>query len=167
MKRPDTGASRTVEALRATIEANGTTTHVTLHGAIDENSKLEALFAQLTGDTVLNMRNVERVNSMGVHRWIPLVAKLTAKHEVMFDEISYAIVQNANVVANLFGAGQVRSCMAPYFCAKCKANVTLTVTQQEVAMSLHAPPPKMCERCNGLLEFDELDNYFGFFKARR
>lgn len=166
VKRPDTGASKVVEALRVTIEANGAATQVTLSGAIDENAKLEALFAQLTGDTVFNMRNVERVNSMGVHRWIPLIARLSAKHKVTFEEISYALVQNANVVANLFGAGHVRSCMAPYFCAKCKTNVTVTVTQQEVSSALHAPPIKFCERCKGQLEFDELDNYFGFFKAR-
>ena len=49
------------------------------------------------------MRNVERVNSMGVHRWIPLISKFSAKHQAAFDEISYALVQNANVVANLFG----------------------------------------------------------------
>lgn len=167
VKRPDTGASRTVEALRATIEGNGTSTQVTLSGALDENAKLEALFAQLSGDTVFNMRDVERVNSMGVHRWIPLITKLSAKHKVMFDEISYALVQNANVVANLFGSGHVRSCMAPYFCSKCKANVTLAVTQQEVASAMHEPPAKTCDRCKGQLEFDELDNYFGFFKARR
>jgi hypothetical protein len=166
VKRPDTGASRTIEPLRATIEPNGTSTRVTLSGAIDESSKLEALFAQLTGDTVFNMRNVERVNSMGVHRWIPLISKFSAQHQAAFDEISYALVQNANVVANLFGTGHVRSCMAPYFCAKCKTNVTLPVTQEEVASSLHEPPPKACERCNGHMEFDELDNYFGFFKAR-
>jgi hypothetical protein len=166
VKRLDTGASKVAEALRVTIESNGSTTLVSLAGAIDENSKLDALFGQLMTDTTFNMRNVERVNSMGVHRWIPLIARFSAQHRVTFDEISYPLVQNANVVANLFGSGQIRSCMAPYFCAACKINVTLTVTYQEVVAALHAPPIKACERCQRLMEFDELDNYFTFFKIR-
>ena len=155
-----------VEALRVTIETNGSSTHVTLSGAIDENAKLDALFSKLTGDTSFNMRNVERVNSMGVHRWIPLITRYSAQHKVAFDEISYALVQNANVVANLFGSAQIRSCMAPYFCAACKTNVTVVVTQQEVVAAGHTPPVKHCERCRGEMEFDELDNYFSFFKLR-
>lgn len=137
---------------------------VSLSGAIDENADLGGVFSQLTGDTILNMRGVERVNSMGVHHWIPIATAFAAKHRLYIDEISYAFVQNANVVANLFGAARVRSCMAPYYCASCKKNYTLPVTDKEVADAGDAPPPKLCERCNAALDFDELDGYFSFFK---
>ena len=154
------------ETLRVSIDANGGTTHVIFEGAIDENAKLESIFSQLSGDTMFHMRRVERVNSMGVHRWIPLVTRFTAKHRLSIVDISYPLVHNANVVANLFGSAQIQSCMAPYFCARCNANLTLSVSQQEVAATSYAPPPKKCERCGGELEFDELDNYFAFFKVR-
>jgi hypothetical protein len=157
---------KTAETLVATIEANGRTTLVSLSGAIDENSNLESLFARLVGDTVFNLAAVERVNSMGVHRWIPLITRLSAKHRIELVDISYALVQNANVVANMFGSGVVRSCMAPYFCSTCKTNVVTSVTREEVAASPDAPPTKHCARCKNELEFDELDSYFAFFKLR-
>ena len=138
---------------------------VALTGAIDENTDLQALFAGFTGDIVLNLQNVERVNSMGVHRWIPIVTRFSSQHLLVIEQISYALVQNANVVRNMFGSARVRSCMAPYFCAKCKNNCTMTVTDDEMAEA-ETPPLKHCGQCGSEMEFDELDGYFSFFKIR-
>jgi hypothetical protein len=154
-------------SLRAVFDTSAQgPTHVALAGSIDENADLEAIFSRLTDDTVLNMQHVERVNSMGVHRWIPIVTRFSAQHRLAIDEISYALVQNANAVANLFGGAQVRSCMAPYYCSQCKDNCTIRVTMEEVAGSGDAAPVKRCAKCSQPMEFDELDGYFGFFKAR-
>jgi hypothetical protein len=138
-----------------------------LSGSIDENSDIEGMFAQVTGPALLNMQRVERVNSMGVHRWIPLVARCAAQYPLAIEEISYALVQNANVVANLFGSASVRSCMAPYYCARCKENWTVSVSADEVVGAGNMAPVKHCGRCSSAMEFDELDGYFGFFKSRQ
>jgi len=103
---------------------------------------------------------------MGVHRWVPLVTQFSSRHRLDIDEISYALVQNANVVANLFGTAIVRSCVAPYYCSTCNENCSLTVTMEEVFAYGSDPPPKLCARCHAVMEFDELDGYFSFFKAR-
>jgi len=154
--------------LRVAFEAApGGVQRVALAGSIDENADLAAVFAQLSGPTIMNLKAVERVNSMGVHRWVPLVSALSAQHRLEIEEISYALVQNANVVANLFGTAIIRSCVAPYFCGSCNENVSVTVTGDEVAKHGFGPPPKPCARCGGALEFDELDGYFHFFRARR
>jgi hypothetical protein len=142
------------------------TQYVSLAGSIDENADLESVFSRFTGETTLNLRGVERVNSMGVHRWVPLVTAYTAGHRLVIEEISYALVQNANFVANLFGSAIVRSCVAPYFCSGCKENCSVTVTAEEVVSHGFEPPAKRCVRCNSALEFDELDGYFAFFKSR-
>ena len=139
---------------------------VTVSGAIDENADIRGLFARLTNDTTMNLRDVERVNSMGVHGWVPQVTRFSAQHRLVIDEISYPLVQNANTVANMFGSAQVRSCMAPYFCAKCKDNQSLPVSGSEVAAAGQQPPEKRCPRCKSVMEFDELDGYFDFFKPR-
>jgi hypothetical protein len=154
-------------SLRVTFESTADGAQlVSLIGAIDENADLDALFARLNGDVILNLRKIERVNSMGVHRWVPLVSRFTAKQPLLIDEISYALVQNANAVANLFGAAQVRSCMAPYYCGRCNDNATVVVTFDEVDRCGSGPPPKSCARCNSAMEFDELDGYFAFFRSR-
>lgn len=140
---------------------------IVLSGAIDENSDLKAVFAQITSDVIINLRGVKRINSMGVHNWIPVITKAASQHRVVLDELSYAFVQNAVAVANLFGAADVRSCMAPYFCATCKDNFTITVTREEVAQAGNEAPLKRCTKCQSPMEFDELDGYFSFFKARK
>jgi len=139
---------------------------VALTGSIDENADLQGVFARLDRDTILYMQNVDRVNSIGVHRWIPLVARFTGQNRLVIEEISYALVQNANVVANLFGSAQVRSCMAPYYCSRCKDNCTVKVTSEEIVAAGTGPPQKSCARCSSVMEFDELDGYFAFFKTR-
>jgi hypothetical protein len=163
VKRATTGANN----LRVKVEkAPGGGSRVTMSGTIDENSDLDAAFSKLSGDMVINMKDVERVNSMGVHLWIPVMARLSANHRVVVEEISYAFVFNANAVANLFGSAQVVSCTAPYYCAKCKDHVMVKVTVDEVAAAGGAPPQKRCARCTAAMEFDELDGYFSFFKTR-
>ena len=147
-------------------EGPGGTTVVSLSGSIDENADVKAVFEQLRGPATVNLQRVGRVNSMGVHRWIPLVTKFAAQHRTTIEEISYSLVQNANVVANLFGSAQVMSCMAPYYCGRCKANFTLRVTADEIAHTGGLAPERTCERCSSPLEFDELDGYFAFFKPR-
>jgi len=164
VKRAATGPS--TNTLRDKLETANGVLFVELSGALDENSDLQELFARLSGDAVLNMRNVERVNSMGVHGWIPLMTRLSEQHRVVVDDISYALVQNANAVANMFGSAQVRSCMAPYFCATCSDNVTVPVLAAEVAAAGQSPPIKLCARCQSPMDFDELDGYFEFFKTR-
>lgn len=166
MRRPGTDPARPGDKLRTRIEETPNELRVTWAGAIDESSNLEGVFAKLTRDALFNMRDVERVNSMGVHQWIPLVTRFSAKHRLVIDEISYALVQNANVVANLFGTARVRSCMAPYFCAACKININLSVAREEALAASDEPPAKQCPRCGSALEFDELDGYFQFFKTR-
>jgi hypothetical protein len=166
VKRPVTGPSGRV--LHAAFEPlpDGSQ-RVVFAGPIDENSDLESVFAKLTGDATFNLLEVTRVNSMGVHRWIPLVTAFSARHHLVIEEISYALVHNANAVANLFGSATVTSCVAPYFCGGCKENVSVTVTREEVIAADHAPPQKHCMRCNSSMEFDELDGYFAFFKSRQ
>src|SRR4051812_38139010 len=114
VKRPETGTSGTT--LRLTTERGPDGLRIALAGAIDENADLDAMFALVTANAVLNMRNVARVNSMGIHAWIPAIAKASSAHTIVIEELSYALVQNANVVANLFGSAQLHSCMAPYYC---------------------------------------------------
>ena len=165
----ESGEDRNVKrtpSLRVAIEAGPDGQHVALAGSIDENSDLAGMFAQLVGPAVINLRHIERVNSMGVHRWVPLVTQFSARHPLAIDEISYALVQNANVVANLFGTAVVRSCVAPYFCSACNDNCSVVVTMEEVAACAGGPPVKHCGRCRAAMEFDELDGYFSFFKTR-
>lgn len=156
----------TKNSLRYQFDTASKPIRVALAGAIDENADLAGLFDRVVGDTVINMRDVERVNSMGVHSWVPLVNKVSTRHQLVIEELSYALVQSANAVANMFGSAVLQSCIAPYYCARCKQNMNVTVSADEVAASPDSVPAKQCARCHSALDFDELDGYFSFFKAR-
>jgi hypothetical protein len=138
---------------------------VLLSGAIDENADLEGLFEKLIADAVINMRDVERVNSIGVHRWVPLVTRQVLRHRLTIEELSYAVVQSANAVANMFGGAALRSCTAPYYCARCNQHLPVLVAAEEIKAA-NDVPAKQCPHCHHELEFDELDGYFAFFKVR-
>jgi hypothetical protein len=136
---------------------------VRLAGSISEGADLAGMFANIKSDVVINMREVERMNSMGVHRWIPLLEECGRRVTVLLEELSYAVVMQANCVANLIRPTAVRSLMAPYFCSQCNQARMMVVPAAEVATTTGVPA-RTCEACGASMEFDELDNYFAFLR---
>ena len=152
-----------MSALEFSIERQvGGALRVALSGSIDEQAPLNALFAQLDADTHFDLRNVSRINSIGIRHWIPLISRLSAERKVSLTALSYVFVTQANSISNLFGAGTVISCMAPYFCARCGSNSVIEVQADEVSGGGGKPPSRTCERCKTALEFDDLDSYYTF-----
>jgi hypothetical protein len=137
---------------------------VYLTGSIDESADLDSAFAGIDGTCIVNLEGIERINSMGIHRWIPRIARLAEDHEVEVERLSYPVALQANVVSNLFGGAPVLSCLAPYFCNTCQEDRTATVTADEVRNANGDAPEKRCETCNDPMEFDELDTYFLFLR---
>jgi len=137
---------------------------VYLTGSIDESSDLDSAFDGIEGRCVVSLEGIERINSMGIHRWIPTITKLAEEHEVVVERLSYPVALQANVVANLFGGAAVASCVAPYFCNTCQEDRTAVVGADEVRATDGGAPDKSCDVCNEPMEFDELDNYFLFLR---
>ena len=142
------------------------TIHAALIGALDERSDVAQLFAELDADTTINLRRVERVNSIGIHRWIPCITKLSGERRVEVEEIPYSLVLSANSVADLFGAAVVRSCLAPYYCDRCGHDRIVVVTSEDVVAAGRGVPERRCPDCSGAMAFDELDTYFKFMRPR-
>jgi hypothetical protein len=137
---------------------------VALAGAMDEESDLKSFFTELNGDTVFDLGEIERVNSMGIHLWIPQITELSNNHDVLIERIAYPMVLQANTVANLFGKARVTSCYAPYFCGSCHENYMVEVSAEEVVDG--TAPEKKCDTCSDDMEFDELDSYFYFLQRQ-
>ncbi len=149
--------------LRSTVvtEESGKS-RLLLSGAIDERSDLPAALHGVIGDVVINLEGIERINSIGVHRWIPAFAAFAVNRKVEIERLSYPLVLQANMVANLFGQARVLSCVAPYFCSTCKENRVAVVNSEDVGPNGEAPE-RSCTVCAKRMSFDELDNYFTFF----
>lgn len=148
--------------IRGESGAEGTTLRLT--GTLDEHANVGAAFGSLQGPVVINMRGVERINSMGVHRWLSAFNALTAREKVVVEEVPYPIAMQANMVASFFGQAEVRSAAAPYYCAACKATREVIVNRTDVDKK-GAAPAKQCPKCSQPMEFEELDGYFAFFES--
>lgn len=135
-----------------------------LSGAIDDRADLDSIFINLPASVAIDLGAVDRMNSIGVKQWVPLMARLTQHHRVSVESLSYPLVMQANCTSNLFGTAEVRSCLAPYFCGKCRTNHTVAVSADEARKAGDGAPAKHCPKCGLEMVFDELDGYFNFLK---
>lgn len=136
-----------------------------LTGAIDERADVAALFTDLAPEVIVDLAGVDRINSIGIKRWVPVLTTVTATHRVFVEAISYPVALQAGFTANLFGRAEIRSCNAPYYCTGCRSSQTVLVTREE---SLGAPggiPEKSCPTCRMKMSFDDIEAYFAFFTA--
>ncbi len=135
---------------------------IALLGAIDDTVDLGPVFSGLTPQVELDLRGVERINSVGVRNWVEAMNKLSTVHEFTIEAVSYPIVMQAICVRRFFGAGRVESCMAPFFCPSCSRAENVVVRRSELGSSL---TEKRCSSCSEQMYFDELDQYFQVFEV--
>jgi hypothetical protein len=141
--------------------SNDGTMTLTLRGAIDENAELGSMPKVDADVVIIDMTGVDRINSVGINRWLPVMRELSAGRRVHVVRLSYAASLQAANITNLFGSAVIDSCLAPYYCAGCGATPTLEVTAKEYAAS-NQPPARACPSCQAPLEFDELEEYLSF-----
>jgi hypothetical protein len=133
-----------------------------LRGTIDERADIERLFTTLTGPLRFNLREVERINSIGIARWISNFADYSKRFPTVVEEVSYAFAIQANAIANLFGKATVTSCLAPYFCGRCAQSRMCLVTREELLSARDRAPERRCSVCESVMPFDDLESYFNF-----
>src|SRR5687768_13574850 len=147
-----------LQAVRSTHDG---VLRITLTGAIDDMVELGPLFLNLPDQVAVDLRGVERINSIGVRNWVDLMGRITEDHELTIEGVSYPIVMQAICVRSFFGKANVHSCMAPYFCPKCRRLENVVVRHDEVSTG---PAEKRCSSCSEPMYFDELDQYFRVFE---
>jgi hypothetical protein len=136
---------------------------LTLSGAIDDTADLEQVFKGLPKSVIIDLRSVERINSVGVMRWVAALSHLDSITTVTIEAVPYPMVIQANAIRDLFGHADIRSCMAPYFCSECQTCQTPIVTRAEVVAARPDIPQKVCVSCQAVMAFDDIDTYFKFF----
>jgi hypothetical protein len=136
---------------------------IVLSGPIDDQCDLESVFVDLPEAFVIDLERVSRMNSIGIKRWLPILARVTENHRTFIEAVPYAVVIQANVTKDFFGKAELRSCQAPYYCQHCRKSQTVTVRKDEVEDG--GAPTKSCPGCRQPMAFDELDGYFALFQA--
>jgi anti-anti-sigma regulatory factor len=149
---------------RVVPHADGTTC-VRFSGGLTEQAALMDLLREpLKGRLVLDLGDLEWINSYGVREWIRLVNALGSRgFEIEYHRCSHAFVRHMNMVSQFRGPARVRSVLLPYFCATCRAEQQLLIGLSDAGAPPLVEPSQRCLRCGGEAEFDDLvEDYFAF-----
>jgi anti-anti-sigma regulatory factor len=151
---------------QASVHQREDVTYVKLSGVIDEDNELAGLAERIgNGTAVIDVSEIERINSCGVRDWVNWLGKAEKSGaKVVLVECSPAIVAQINLVNNFTGQGVVKSFYAPYFCPNCDLEKVLLVETRDVAGSQPFKAPSCrCDECDGPMDFDDMEeSYFAF-----
>ncbi|HEY3359595.1 MAG TPA: hypothetical protein VGQ83_40470 [Polyangia bacterium] len=155
----------------AAITQKGEVCYAKLSGVIDEDNQLTSLVDQIpSGTVVINLSEIERINSCGVRDWVNWLGKIEKNGaNIILAECSPAIVAQINLVHNFTGGGAVKSFYAPFFCPACDLEKVLLIEAAEMAGQNppHAPTCR-CDECDGVMDFDDMEeSYFAFLTSGR
>src|ERR1700727_901935 len=154
------------QKFQASLQQRGDVSFVKLGGVIDEDNELGELVDKIpNGTAVIDLGEVERINSCGVRDWVNWLGKLEKNgSRAVLVECSPAIVAQINLVNNFTGQGVVKSFYAPYFCPNCDLEKVLLVETRDVAGTTPFKAPSCrCDECDGPMDFDDMEeSYFAF-----
>jgi anti-anti-sigma regulatory factor len=158
------------QKFQATVHQREDLTFVKLAGVIDEDNELSDLVDKIgKGTCVIDLGEVERINSCGVRDWVNWLGKIEkANAAVVLVECSPAIVAQINLVNNFTGAGVVKSFYVPYFCPECDEEKVLLCETADMGPPPHEPPTCRCDECDLVMDFDDMpDSYFAFLANQK
>src|SRR5689334_3447012 len=155
---------------QSSIQHRGDMSFVKLGGVIDEDNELADLVDKIpSGTAVIDLGEIERINSCGVRDWVNWLSKLenNGTRSVLV-ECSPAIVAQINLVNNFTGNGVVKSFYVPYFCPECDEEKVLLVEASDMGAPPHEPPTCRCDECDLVMDFDDMpDSYFAFLANQK
>ncbi len=158
------------QKFQAGVQHRGDMSYVKLGGVIDEDNELGDLVDKIpTGTAVIDLGEIERINSCGVRDWVNWLSKLeTNGTRSVLVECSPAIVAQINLVNNFTGSGVVKSFYVPYFCPECDEEKVLLVEAADMGPPPHEPPTCRCDECDLVMDFDDMpDSYFAFLSNQK
>lgn len=158
------------QKFRTNIQQRDNVCFVKLSGIIDEDNELTELADKIgPGTTVIDLGEIERINSCGVRDWVNWLSGIEEKGaSVVLTECSPSIVAQINLVNNFTGNGVVKSFFIPYFCPECDEEKVLLAEVSDMADPPYEPPVCRCDDCELVMDFDDMpDSYFAFLASQK
>lgn len=154
---------------QASVNARDDVSYVKIGGIIDEDNELGTLADRMgAGTAIIDLSDVERINSCGVRDWVNWLGKAEKQGaQVVLVQCSPAIVAQINLVNNFSGNGVVKNFFAPYFCPNCDREKVLLVETRDVhGQKPFRAPTCRCDECDGPMDFDDMEeSYFAFITS--
>lgn len=138
---------------------------VKFSGSIEENVDFASLVGPVnTPKMDVVVREVLRINSVGVKSWIKYFQSIAQKGvKLRFLECSTAIVEQINLISNFTCGGAVESIFVPFCCTKCSTELLGLFRTDDLKRINYQIPDLKCSKCAGVARFDDIpEEYFGF-----
>lgn len=144
--------------------------HITYVGPINEESEvhLARLVEKAGSKCIINLRNVEYVNSCGVRAWVNFMREFEKNRTVALEECPDEIVMQINMIPSFKGSAKINSVYASYHCHSCSNQTKILFEAGKnlpTAQKFEIADVK-CPKCQAIMEMDEIeDEYFSFVNA--
>jgi anti-anti-sigma regulatory factor len=158
------------QKFQSSVQQRGDAGYIKLSGVIDEDNELADLTDKVRGKMiVIELGEVERINSCGVRDWVNWLSTLEGRgSEIVLVKCSPAIVAQINLVNNFTRNGSVQSFFVPYFCPECDEEKVLLSETNEMGPPPIEPPVCRCDGCDLVMDFDDMaDSYFAFLGSHK
>lgn len=151
--------------LHVVKEQRGDALLVKFAGSIEENVDFTTLIGAPTAPKMdLYLKEVPRINSVGVKAWIRYFSNVASKGvQLRFFECSTSIVEQINLISNFVCGGSVESMYVPYCCSTCGTELLGLFRTADLKKINFKVPDLKCSKCGGVARFDDIpEEYFGF-----
>ena len=153
-----------------TLQAGNGYTYLKLKGILDEDNLLSNLLSQIQGRLLLiDMAEIERINSCGVRDWVNWNNQIQALGiAVILLRCSPVVVAQANMVTNFAADAFIHSFYAPYVHPDTGEEQSVLLFTEEIRKTFPVSAPKIYNENGEELEFDEFEeSYFAFISDPR
>ena len=153
-----------------TLQAGNGYTYLKLKGVLDEDNLLANLLSQIQGRLLLiDMAEIERINSCGVRDWVNWLNQIQALGvAVILLRCSPVVVSQANMVANFAADAFIHSFYAPYVHPDTGDEQSVLLFTEDIRQNQPIRAPKIYSDNGEELEFDEFEeSYFAFINDPR
>jgi len=137
-----------------------------MSGSVVETVDFDELVGETTPITYLNCKEISRLNSLGVKKWIVFFEKERSKGtQLRFVEASPAVVEQINLIRNFVCGGTVESIYVPFACTNpaCKKSLMGLFNVESIRKHNMQLPTVKCQHCQSTAVFDDLEEeYFRF-----
>jgi len=129
-------------------------TWIALSGHLNEATDFTPL-KKLPGPLVIDLSEIERINSLGVREWIYFVRECeTAGVALTFERCSPLIVNQMSMISNFMGSrSRVKSILIPYLCSSCNHEHD-ELLELSAGAEIHRTMP--CPKCQSTMYLDDL-----------
>ena len=139
-----------------------------VRGYIDDEADFQSLSEALSFPLRIELSGVERINSLGVRRWLRFMADASSRGPIELIGCAEVMVDQFNQINGLVGNATVRSVMAPYGCDNCGFDefVLVELGRWSKTPLMVLVPDRTCTECGGVSTFEHLpESYFSFLEV--